>query len=159
MRRENEFVLRCSGRATLEAARRTILSTAISTISRSTIAGAMSGCGRDWTARRAACSTLPCLRLWGAGPNSRFIRLGALNNGVTEQELAEILLQAGVYAGVPVASEGFRTAFRVIEKHRQSLTPAGSAGKEWAKFLRSHEQDVMSWNSHFDRRLRCKTQD
>lgn len=45
---------------------------------------------------------------------------GALNNGVTEEEIAEILLQAGVYAGVPVAAEGFRTAFRVIEAHRKS---------------------------------------
>src|SRR5208337_3654624 len=76
--------------------------------------------------------------------------LGALNTGVTEQEIAEVLLQAGVYAGVPVASEGFRAAFRVIEKHRQSLTPVGSAGWEVARFPRSHEQDVMSWNSHFD---------
>ncbi len=45
---------------------------------------------------------------------------GALNNGVSEQEIAEVLLQAGVYAGVPVAAEGFRTAFRVIESRRQS---------------------------------------
>ncbi len=46
--------------------------------------------------------------------------IGALNNGVSEQEIAEVLLQAGVYAGVPVAAEGFRTAFRVIEARRQS---------------------------------------
>jgi 4-carboxymuconolactone decarboxylase len=44
---------------------------------------------------------------------------GALNNGVSEQEIAEILLQAGVYAGVPVAAEGFRTALGVIEAWRQ----------------------------------------
>ena len=30
--------------------------------------------------------------------------------------------------GMSRASEGFRTAFRVIEKHRQSLTPGGSPG-------------------------------
>jgi 4-carboxymuconolactone decarboxylase len=45
---------------------------------------------------------------------------GALNNGVTEDEIAEILLQAGVYAGVPVAAEGFRTAFAAIEAYRKS---------------------------------------
>jgi 4-carboxymuconolactone decarboxylase len=45
---------------------------------------------------------------------------GALNNGVSEDEIAEILLQAGVYAGVPVAAEGFRSAFRAIEAWRQS---------------------------------------
>lgn len=43
---------------------------------------------------------------------------GALNNGVTEQEIAEVLLQAGVYAGVPVAAEGFKTADRVIREYR-----------------------------------------
>src|SRR3974377_1912986 len=35
---------------------------------------------------------------------------GALNNGVTQEEIAEVLLQAGVYGGVPIASEGFRRA-------------------------------------------------
>lgn len=41
---------------------------------------------------------------------------GALNNGVTEAEIAEVLLQAGVYAGVPVAAEGFRVAREVFAK-------------------------------------------
>lgn len=45
---------------------------------------------------------------------------GALTNGVTEDEIAEVLLQAGVYAGVPVAAEGFRTAHRAIEEYRKS---------------------------------------
>jgi len=44
---------------------------------------------------------------------------GALNNGCTEKEIAEILLQAGVYAGVPVASEAFRTCLPVIEAWRK----------------------------------------
>ena len=39
---------------------------------------------------------------------------GALNNGVTPEEIAEILLQAGVYAGIPIAAEGFRRANAVI---------------------------------------------
>lgn len=41
---------------------------------------------------------------------------GALNNGVTEHEIAEILLQAGVYAGVPIAAEGFRVAKKVLDE-------------------------------------------
>ena len=45
---------------------------------------------------------------------------GALTNGVTEDEIAEVLLQAGVYAGVPIAAEGFRTAFKAIEAWRKS---------------------------------------
>src|ERR1700694_2465678 len=37
---------------------------------------------------------------------------GALNNGVTKEEIAEILLQAGVYGGVPIAAEAVRGARR-----------------------------------------------
>jgi 4-carboxymuconolactone decarboxylase len=52
---------------------------------------------------------------------------GALNNGVSEEEIAEILLQAGVYAGVPVAAEGLRRAKAVIldkVKHDRDETQA-----------------------------------
>ena len=41
---------------------------------------------------------------------------GALNNGVTPEEIAEVLLQAAVYAGVPIASEGFRRANAIISE-------------------------------------------
>jgi 4-carboxymuconolactone decarboxylase len=41
---------------------------------------------------------------------------GALNNGVTADEIAEILLHTAVYAGIPIASEGFRRADAVIAK-------------------------------------------
>ena len=46
--------------------------------------------------------------------------LGALNNGVSADELAEILLQVGVYAGIPMASEGFKRANDVIERFRSA---------------------------------------
>ena len=39
---------------------------------------------------------------------------GALNNGVTPEEIAEILLHTAVYAGIPIASEGFRRADAII---------------------------------------------
>lgn len=39
---------------------------------------------------------------------------GALNNGVTREEIAEIFLQAGVYAGVPAAVDAFRAAKEVF---------------------------------------------
>lgn len=45
---------------------------------------------------------------------------GALNNGVEEDEIIEIVLQAGVYAGVPIAAEGMRTAERVINEARKA---------------------------------------
>ena len=43
---------------------------------------------------------------------------GALNNGVTEEEIAEVVLQAGVYAGIPVAAEGMRRAKAVVQAHK-----------------------------------------
>ncbi len=40
---------------------------------------------------------------------------GAINNGVSETETIEIILQAGVYAGIPVAAEGFRRAGEIFK--------------------------------------------
>jgi 4-carboxymuconolactone decarboxylase len=39
---------------------------------------------------------------------------GALTNGVTKEEIAEIFLQVGAYAGAPSALEAFRTAKEVF---------------------------------------------
>ncbi len=41
---------------------------------------------------------------------------GALTNGVTVEEIQEVLLQCAVYVGVPAALESFRVAERVIEE-------------------------------------------
>lgn len=41
---------------------------------------------------------------------------GALNNGVTKDEIREVLLQAGIYCGVPAAVDGFRTAREVFKE-------------------------------------------
>jgi 4-carboxymuconolactone decarboxylase len=40
---------------------------------------------------------------------------GALNNGVTPQELQEIFMHASVYCGFPTAVDAFRTASEVID--------------------------------------------
>ena len=40
---------------------------------------------------------------------------GALNNGVTTQELQEIFLHASVYCGFPAAVDAFRAASEVID--------------------------------------------
>jgi 4-carboxymuconolactone decarboxylase len=39
---------------------------------------------------------------------------GALNNGVTVDELREVLLQTAVYCGVPAANAAFRVASEVL---------------------------------------------
>lgn len=41
---------------------------------------------------------------------------GAINNGVTPSEIKEILLQTGIYCGVPAMIDGFRTARRVLRE-------------------------------------------
>ncbi|KAF2995948.1 hypothetical protein E8E14_000654 [Neopestalotiopsis sp. 37M] len=40
---------------------------------------------------------------------------GALNNGASEVEIRETLLQAAIYCGMPAGIEGFKIAERVIE--------------------------------------------
>ena len=40
---------------------------------------------------------------------------GALNNGVTAEELQEVLLHASIYCGLPAAVEAFRTAAEVVD--------------------------------------------
>ena len=39
---------------------------------------------------------------------------GALNNGVTRDEIREIFLQVGIYAGIPAAVDSFRAAREVF---------------------------------------------
>ena len=41
---------------------------------------------------------------------------GALTNGVTPEEIQEILLQACIYCGVPAAGEAFKVAREVVEE-------------------------------------------
>ena len=51
------------------------------------------------------------LRQWG---EFRVHLRGALNNGLSRAEIAEVLLQAAVYAGVPVANHAFKEAAAVF---------------------------------------------
>ena len=42
----------------------------------------------------------------------------ALRNGLTENEIREVLLQVGLYAGVPVANRAFAIASRAIGEYQ-----------------------------------------
>jgi 4-carboxymuconolactone decarboxylase len=42
----------------------------------------------------------------------------ALRNGLTEEQIREVLLQVGLYAGVPVANRAFAIASRAIREYR-----------------------------------------
>ncbi|KAF2771842.1 protocatechuate 3,4-dioxygenase, P3,4O [Teratosphaeria nubilosa] len=41
---------------------------------------------------------------------------GALNNGATEEEIREVILQAATYCGMPAGIEGFRVAGKATEE-------------------------------------------
>ncbi|HEY6496499.1 MAG TPA: carboxymuconolactone decarboxylase family protein [Trebonia sp.] len=43
---------------------------------------------------------------------------GALNNGVTEEQIQAALIQAMIYCGVPAGMEGFRTVAKVLREQR-----------------------------------------
>lgn len=45
---------------------------------------------------------------------------GALNNGATESEIQEVLLQTAIYVGVPAALESFRVAEAVVNEVRHA---------------------------------------
>lgn len=47
---------------------------------------------------------------------------GALNNGASEEEIREVILQAACYCGMPAGIEGFRVAGRAVQEwHEQKL--------------------------------------
>lgn len=43
---------------------------------------------------------------------------GAVNNGCTDEEIQEVLMQAAIYAGVPAALESFRVAENTLNEVR-----------------------------------------
>ncbi|WP_461173377.1 4-carboxymuconolactone decarboxylase [Arthrobacter sp. Z1-9] len=48
---------------------------------------------------------------------------GAINNGVTEQEIQEVLMQTAIYVGVPAALESFRIAEKVLNELKADAKP------------------------------------
>jgi 4-carboxymuconolactone decarboxylase len=76
--------------------------------------------GNVWTRpglERKTRSFLSCAFLLALGKHDEFrthVR-GAVNNGATTEEIQELLIQAGVYCGFPVALEGTRMAQEVLE--------------------------------------------
>ncbi len=42
---------------------------------------------------------------------------GALNNGLTKEQISEVLLHTTIYCGVPAALDSYRVASKVIAEH------------------------------------------
>jgi 4-carboxymuconolactone decarboxylase len=73
--------------------------------------------GRPGLDRRTrSCITLAVLTALRAEGEIELHTRAALRNGLTPDEVAEVLLHTAVYAGVPAANAAFRIAARAIEE-------------------------------------------
>ena len=52
---------------------------------------------------------------------------GALNNGGTEEEIREVILQAACYCGMPAGIEGFRVASKAVEEWKAEQVRKGQS--------------------------------
>ncbi|MGW3950278.1 bifunctional 3-oxoadipate enol-lactonase/4-carboxymuconolactone decarboxylase PcaDC [Streptomyces sp. NPDC004752] len=71
--------------------------------------------------RSRSCVTLTALVAGGHLEELAFHTRAALRNGLTPDEIKEVLLQTAVYCGVPAANSAFRVAQQVV---REETTPA-----------------------------------
>jgi 4-carboxymuconolactone decarboxylase len=60
--------------------------------------------------------TVAILATLGRSPQLRYHVQGAVKNGVTIDELREVLLHTMLYAGIPAAAEGFNVATAVLKE-------------------------------------------
>jgi 4-carboxymuconolactone decarboxylase len=63
-----------------------------------------------------SCITLAVLTALGRERELELHVRAALRNGLTSEEIAEVLLHTAVYAGVPAANTAFRVAQAVLER-------------------------------------------
>jgi 4-carboxymuconolactone decarboxylase len=81
--------------------------------------------GEVWTRpgldrRTRSCITLTALVALGRLDELELHVKGALRNGLTEEEIGEVLLQCAVYCGVPAANSAFAVAQRVLSESERS---------------------------------------
>jgi 4-carboxymuconolactone decarboxylase len=60
--------------------------------------------------------TVAILAALGKSPQLRYHVQGAMKNGVSKEELREVLLQVTLYAGIPCGAEGFNIASAVLKE-------------------------------------------
>ncbi|MFE9581076.1 4-carboxymuconolactone decarboxylase [Nocardia sp. NPDC006044] len=77
--------------------------------------------GAIWTRpgldrRTRSCITLAVLTALGRSEEIAMHVRAAIGNGVTAEEIAEVLLHTGAYAGVPAANAAFAIGQRVLDE-------------------------------------------
>jgi 4-carboxymuconolactone decarboxylase len=86
--------------------------------------------GEIWTRpgldrKTRSCITLTALLARGQLEELALHVRAALRNGLTEDEITEVLLQGAIYCGVPAANAAFAVAQRVIAERHGSRESAG----------------------------------
>jgi 4-carboxymuconolactone decarboxylase len=61
-----------------------------------------------------SCMVLTAMMALGHWEEFRMHVRGAFNNGLTESEIKEVILQAAIYCGIPVANHAFKEAAAAI---------------------------------------------
>lgn len=93
--------------------------------------------GEIWTRRglprrTRSLVTLAAMVALNRGDELRLHLRAALRNGVTRDQIKEVLLQVAVYCGVPAANTAFHVAAEVLAERKTSSArrrKAGAAGK------------------------------
>jgi 4-carboxymuconolactone decarboxylase len=76
------------------------------------------GWGRDGLTRKErSLINLAMLTALGRTHEVETHTRGALNNGVTPEQIREVFMQAAIYCGVPAAVDSFRAAAGVVAEH------------------------------------------
>jgi 4-carboxymuconolactone decarboxylase len=88
--------------------------------------------GEIWTRpgldrRTRSCITLTALVALGKLEELEMHVRAALRNGLTQDEIKEVLLQSAIYCGVPAANSAFAVAQRVLADHDQHLEAKGDS--------------------------------
>ena len=73
--------------------------------------------------------TLAMMVALNRGDEFRMHVRGAFNNGVTRDEIKEVLLQSAVYCGVPAANTAFHIAAEVFSEMHKKTKPSSSKRK------------------------------
>ena len=78
--------------------------------------------GEIWTRpgldrKTRSCITLTALVALGKVDELEMHVRAALRNGLTQDEIKEVLLQCAIYCGVPAANSAFAVAQRVLDDH------------------------------------------
>jgi 4-carboxymuconolactone decarboxylase len=80
--------------------------------------------------RTRTCITLTALVALGKLKELEMHVRAALRNGLTQDEIKEVLLQSAIYCGAPAANSAFAVAQRVLADHDQHPEAKGDA-PEW----------------------------